>query len=111
SAAFIAAQQHLAEILEAGVARIGKVADRGADDLGVVRAGESEKLVDLVAADIGEDSAAFVALEEPGWAQVAVEPGRAEGHGLHHAADRARRDKLERAGNRRRLEAPVARRP
>src|SRR5262249_35681137 len=111
AAAAIAAQQHLAEILEVGIAAIGEVADRGAHDLRVLGAGKGEKLIDLMAANVAQDAAMLIAPEEPGWAQVPVQPVRAKSDGLHDAADRAERDKLESARNDRRLEPPVADRP
>ena len=64
-----------------------------------------EELVDLVRADVGQDAATLGRIEEPGGAQVAVEPVRAEAHGLDDAADRARPDQLRRPGHRPHLEA------
>src|SRR5215471_14827538 len=111
AAAAVAPQQHLAEILEVGIAAVGEVADRSAHDLRVLGAGKGEELIDLMAADIAQDSAILVAPEEPGWAQVPVEPVRAKSDGLHDAADRADRYKLESPRNDRRLEPSVAYRP
>ena len=61
----VAPQQDLAEILELGQVRRPEMADAGGCDLGILRAGEMQELVDLMRGDIGEDAAEIPPVEEP----------------------------------------------
>src|SRR5260221_2473735 len=88
--AAIAAQHHLAEILELGLFRIGVVGDMRRYHLGLGRAGVMEELVGLVGGDVDQDAAIAGTLVEPVRARVEAEPVRPEPDRLHDAADRPR---------------------
>ena len=47
-----------------GCSGLPRLATRGRDDLGVERTGEEQELLDLVAADVAEDAAILLAVEE-----------------------------------------------
>ena len=87
--AAVAAQHHVAEVLEPGVLRVVDVAHLRGHDLGSGRAGEEEELVELVRGDVAEDAAVALLLEEPGGPGLRVHPVRPEADGLDDLADGA----------------------
>ena len=101
----LAAQHDLTKIFEAGRRQFGETAGRAADHLGVFRPGENQELVDLVGADVAQDAAMRVLLEEPGRADRAVQAVRRQIDGLHDAADLTGLDQPQRRGHRGHLEA------
>jgi hypothetical protein len=70
------------------------MAGPGGHDLGIVRAGEMQELVDLMRGDIGQDAAEPGLVEEPAGPDRAVEPMRPESDRLHDAPDRSVRDQF-----------------
>ena len=79
----------VADVLKARILGVGAVGDGRRDDLGVERVGEEQELLDLVAADVAEDAAVLLALEEVGRALVVVERVRPEADGVDDLADGA----------------------
>ena len=63
--AAIAAQHHVAEVLEVRMLRMTHVGDLRLGDLGLGRAGVVEELIDLVRADVAEDAAVLHRVPEP----------------------------------------------
>ncbi len=94
SGAAIAAQHHVAEVLEPRVLRVIEVPDLRGHDVGARRAGEEEELIGLVRADVAEDAAVALALEEPRRTRLEVGPVRSQADRLHDAADRPRLHQL-----------------
>jgi len=64
--AVVADERSLAEVFEFGVIGIGVIGDGGLGDGGVGGAGKVEELFELVAADVAEDAAEFLAFKKPG---------------------------------------------
>src|ERR1700734_3138703 len=65
SQAAVAAQHHIAEILEAGAIRMVDVGNLGSDHFGLGRSGVIEKLIDLMRPNVAQDSAVQVGIPEP----------------------------------------------
>jgi hypothetical protein len=63
--AAVAAQDHVAEVLKAGMIGMAHVGDLRLDNFGVFRSRVEEELVDLVRADVAEDAAVLVGVPEP----------------------------------------------
>ncbi len=78
AAGTVAAQQDLAEILEAGQIIRAEMADRRGHDLRLRRAREMQELVDLVRGDVGQDAAIGRRIEEPAGPDRSVEDDAAQ---------------------------------
>src|ERR1017187_2634093 len=60
----VAAEHHVAEVLEFGVIFVADVGDLGRDDLRLSGAGVEEELIDLVGADVAENATVFLGVPE-----------------------------------------------
>ena len=98
-------QQYFPVVLEPGVIGIRAICDRRRNHVRVGRAGQVEKLIDLVRGDVTEDASSARAFKEPGWAQMAVDPVRSEAREVHDLADRAGLNQLVDPGHCPNLEA------
>ena len=91
--AAVAAEHHVAEVLELGLVLVRHVAGLRRDDVGLRRARVEEELIDLVRADVDEDPAVARLVPEPLGARTAgdiADAVRREVDGLDDAANRAR---------------------
>jgi hypothetical protein len=77
----------VAEVLQARVVLVRVVGDAGRGDRRVVAAAVEEHLLELVAADVAEDAAVGVPVEEPVGSGASVHPVRAHPHDRDDTAD------------------------
>ena len=93
----VAAQHHVAEILELRPVGHRHIASLRRHHAGFGRSGIKEDLVRLMATDIDQDTAVARGIPEPGRTAWRIQPVRGKVDGLEHLADRARLDQLARA--------------
>ena len=77
-----------------GMLRVVDVAGLRRDHLRLRRSGEEQELIELVRADVADDAAVALAIEEPRRTRLRVHAMRPEPDGLDDAADRAGVDQL-----------------
>src|SRR5262245_62138264 len=85
--AAVAAQHHVAEILEFGMLRVIHVADLRRDHFGLRGIREEEKLIELVRRDVADYAAEILLVPEPRRTRARVDAMRAETDGLDDFAD------------------------
>lgn len=93
--------QEVADVLESDQIAMLAIRCPGRGDLGVERAGETEKGIDLVAGEIDQDPAVPCRVEVPLWSRLALEEMRPQSGEMQHSADQTRLDQLYSTENRR----------
>src|SRR5687768_108711 len=78
----VAAQHHVAEILEFRMLRVVHVADLSGHYFGARGIGEEEKLIELVRGDVADNAAEIFSIPEPGRARIWVDAMRPQADGL-----------------------------
>ena len=95
--AVVGDEVRLAPVLEFGELLVLIICDRRMNDVSAFRSRVGEELLELMAPEINEDAAAFLAAPKPRRARPRIAAVRPHAHHLHHAANRSLLDELPRA--------------